>query len=71
MLLVDNNLNTSQQCALVAMAILGCIRQATDSRWREMILPHYSALMRPYLEYCALLWAPHYKRDMNVLERVQ
>ncbi|GAB0193063.1 cAMP-dependent protein kinase inhibitor alpha [Grus japonensis] len=71
---LDEKLNMTWQCVLAAQkanCILGCIKRSVTSRSREMILPIYSALVRPHLEYCILLWGPQYKKDIELLEQVQ
>ena len=54
-----------------ASYLFGCIKGSVGSKFREVILPFYSALIRPHLETCIQLWGQQHKKDVELLEQVQ
>ena len=72
--IIASRMNMGRQCGVAvrkANCTLSCIHRCISSRSREVILPLYAALVRLQLEYCVQFWAPHFKRDVDSMERVQ
>ena len=54
-----------------ANRVLGCIRRGIIYQSKEVVLTLYRNLVRPHLEYCVQFWPPHFRKDIDAMERVQ
>ena len=67
-------MKVSEQCGIAASKgnkILGLIRRTIMYKEKQLIVPLYKAIVRPYLEYCIQAWRPYRKKDIDKLERIQ
>ncbi len=71
---VASSLKFSQQCKNAtdkANRMLGFINRNISFKTKDVILPLYTSLVRPHLEYAVQFWAPHHAKDIAKLEAVQ
>ena len=54
-----------------AYDMLAFIGRGVEYRNWKIMLQLYETLVRPHLEYCVQFWWPHYRKDVDALERVQ
>ena len=51
--------------------MLGMINRTILYKSPSVMLNLYKTLVRPHLEYCVSAWSPQYKKDKELLERIQ
>ncbi len=71
---IASRLKFSQQCknaAGKANRMLGFINRNFPFKNKYVILPVYTSLVRPHLEYAEWFWAPHHAKDLAKLDGVQ
>ena len=69
----SNMKKCSQQCMYAfnkASRVMGMIKRTIRFKEVKIMLSLYKTL-RPHVEYCASAWSPYYKKDKEVLKRVQ
>jgi len=70
----SSDLKVGTQCREAyskASQALGLLHRVIKYRNPSVLLPLYKSLVRPHLEYCSVVWSPHYVKDKVLLERVQ
>ncbi len=71
---IGSNFKCSRQCkdaAGKANRMLGFINRNFSFKNKDIILPLYTSLVRPHLEYAVQFWSPHHTKDIAKLEAVQ
>ena len=70
----DDTFKVGNQCLKAAKKgnqILGMIKRTFTCKNRKVVLNLYKSLVRPHLEYCVQAWRPHFKKDIDCLEKIQ
>ena len=68
------DLKVSSQCLQAynkASKLLGMVGRNIVSRLPEILINIYKSIVRPHLEFGSPAWSPHYKKDSELLEKVQ
>ena len=71
---INSKLKWSDQvngAALKATRLLHLLKRSMYGCSKVAKARAYKAIVRPHLEYCAPVWTPHTKKDLNHLENVQ
>ena len=71
---ISNDLKVWRQCRVAcskASKMLGLINRTTEFKHRDVLIRLYKSLVRPHLEFCTPAWSPHYRKDRDLIEKIQ
>ena len=71
---MQKDLKCTQQCSRAvktANRVLGMIKRTFTYLNKENMLILYKSLVRPHLEYSVHAWRPHYRKYIDLIEKVQ
>ena len=71
---MNANMKLSEQCRIAASKgnqVLGMIRRNITYKEMSLIVPLYKAIVRTHLEYCIHAWSPYFRKDVDMLEKIQ
>ena len=54
-----------------ASNVMGMIKRTIRFKEVRIMMSLYKTLVRPHVEYCVSAWSPYYKKDKELLEKVQ
>jgi len=54
-----------------AIRVMGMIKRTISYKEPNIRLSLYKTLVRPHVEYCSSAWNPFYKKDKDLLEKIQ
>ena len=57
--------------AIKKNSVLGLIKRSFAALDKTILPKLYMSMVRPHLEYGNVIWGPHFKGDMEVIEKVQ
>ena len=58
-------------CSVTVVFQHSVMQRTMKSSNPEILLSIYKSTVRPHLEYCTPVWSPHYRKDKELLQRVQ
>ena len=71
--IMQSDLKVDKQCSKAAHEAnkrLGTINRNFKCKAKKVILPLYKSIVRPHLDNCVQVWRPHYRKDIDKLEKV-